>query len=97
VDVNAAFGEPDTFDLENLEAPPHDEVKFVISDRIDYEFARISWRAIGCGAGKRRAILRRLPQGATAPVTYHMPARSAGIGGVDDRGQRVGTAGVADP
>jgi len=34
-------GEPDTFDLENLEAlVPHDEVKFVISDRIDYEFAR---------------------------------------------------------
>jgi 7-carboxy-7-deazaguanine synthase len=34
-------GEPDTFDLENLEALlPHDEVKFVLSDRIDYEFAR---------------------------------------------------------
>jgi len=34
-------GEPDTFDLENLEALlPHDEVKFVISDRGDYEFAR---------------------------------------------------------
>ncbi len=34
-------GEPDTFDLENLSALlPHDEVKFVISDRFDYEFAR---------------------------------------------------------
>lgn len=34
-------GEPDTFDLENLEAlQPHDEVKFVLSDRTDYEFAR---------------------------------------------------------
>ena len=34
-------GEPDTFDPENLEALlPHDEVKFVISNRIDYEFAR---------------------------------------------------------
>ena len=34
-------GEPDTFDLENLAALlPHDELKFVISDRIDYEFAR---------------------------------------------------------
>jgi 7-carboxy-7-deazaguanine synthase len=42
VDVKCPHsGEPDTFDLENLEALlPHDEVKFVISNRIDYEFAR---------------------------------------------------------
>jgi 7-carboxy-7-deazaguanine synthase len=34
-------GEPDSFDLENLEAlGPQDEVKFVLSDRTDYEFAR---------------------------------------------------------
>ncbi len=34
-------GEPDTFAIENLEAlQPHDEVKFVLSDRTDYEFAR---------------------------------------------------------
>jgi 7-carboxy-7-deazaguanine synthase len=34
-------GEPDTFDLENLAAlQPHDEMKFVLSDRTDYEFAR---------------------------------------------------------
>lgn len=34
-------GEPDTFEMENLEAlEPHDEVKFVVSDRVDYEFAR---------------------------------------------------------
>jgi 7-carboxy-7-deazaguanine synthase len=34
-------GEPDTFQLENLEAlQAHDEVKFVLSDRADYEFAR---------------------------------------------------------
>ena len=34
-------GEPDTFAIENLEAlEPHDEVKFVLSDRTDYEFAR---------------------------------------------------------
>jgi len=34
-------GEPNTFHLENLEAlEPHDEVKFVLSDRTDYEFAR---------------------------------------------------------
>ena len=34
-------GEPDTFHYENLEAlGPRDEVKFVLSDRVDYEFAR---------------------------------------------------------
>jgi 7-carboxy-7-deazaguanine synthase len=34
-------GEPDTFAIENLEAlRSHDEVKFVLSDRTDYEFAR---------------------------------------------------------
>jgi 7-carboxy-7-deazaguanine synthase len=34
-------GEPDTFHLENLEALNlQDEVKFVLSDRTDYEFAR---------------------------------------------------------
>jgi len=34
-------GEPDTFHTENLETlNPHDEVKFVLSDRTDYEFAR---------------------------------------------------------
>jgi len=34
-------GEPGTFRAENLEAlVPHDEVKFVLSDREDYEFAR---------------------------------------------------------
>jgi 7-carboxy-7-deazaguanine synthase len=34
-------GEADTFHMENLATlRPHDEVKFVISDRVDYEFAR---------------------------------------------------------
>lgn len=34
-------GEGDTFRIENLEAlTPHDEVKFVLSSRSDYEFAR---------------------------------------------------------
>jgi 7-carboxy-7-deazaguanine synthase len=42
VDVKCPHsGEPDTFDMANLDAlEPHDEVKFVISDREDYEFAR---------------------------------------------------------
>jgi 7-carboxy-7-deazaguanine synthase len=34
-------GEADTFRMENLATlKPHDEVKFVISDRVDYDFAR---------------------------------------------------------
>jgi 7-carboxy-7-deazaguanine synthase len=42
VDVKCPHsGEADTFDVANLEAlTPHDEVKFVVSDRDDYEFAR---------------------------------------------------------
>ena len=42
VDVKCpASGEGDTFDVENLEAlKSHDEVKFVITGRNDYEFAR---------------------------------------------------------
>jgi 7-carboxy-7-deazaguanine synthase len=42
VDVKCPHsGEQDTFTLENLNAlQPHDEIKFVLSDRTDYEFAR---------------------------------------------------------
>jgi 7-carboxy-7-deazaguanine synthase len=42
VDVKCPHsGEPDTFALENLRAlQSHDELKFVLSDRTDYEFAR---------------------------------------------------------
>jgi 7-carboxy-7-deazaguanine synthase len=42
VDVKCPHsGEPDTFALENLQSlQPHDELKFVLSDRTDYEFAR---------------------------------------------------------
>lgn len=42
VDVKCPHsGEPDTFAIENLDSLcPHDEVKFVLSDRTDYEFAR---------------------------------------------------------
>jgi 7-carboxy-7-deazaguanine synthase len=41
VDVKCpGSGERDTFDIENLKALlPHDEIKFVLSDRCDYEFA----------------------------------------------------------
>ncbi len=42
VDVKCPHsGEPDTFALDNLEAlQPRDELKFVLTDRTDYEFAR---------------------------------------------------------
>lgn len=42
VDVKCPHsGEPDTFVLENLRAlEPHDELKFVLNDRADFEFAR---------------------------------------------------------
>ncbi len=42
VDVKCPHsGAPDTFALENLQTlQPHDEVKFVLTDRTDYEFAR---------------------------------------------------------
>src|ERR1700690_458216 len=42
VDVKCPHsGAPDTFAVENLQAlRPHDELKFVLTDRADYEFAR---------------------------------------------------------
>lgn len=42
VDVKGPHsGEPDTFALENIATlKPHDELKFVLTDRTDYEFAR---------------------------------------------------------
>jgi len=42
VDVKCPHsGEPDTFRIENMDAlQPHDELKFVLSTRSDYEFAR---------------------------------------------------------
>jgi len=42
VDVKCPHsGEPDTFALANLAAlQPYDEVKFVLTDRVDYDFAR---------------------------------------------------------
>ena len=42
VDVKCPHsGEADTFAMENLKAlQPHDELKFVLTDRVDYEFAR---------------------------------------------------------
>lgn len=52
VDVKCPHsGAPDTFAMENLNAlQPHDEIKFVLSDRTDYEFARDFVREHGLGA-----------------------------------------------
>ena len=56
-------GEPDTFDMENLEAlESHDEVKFVLSGRGDYEFAR-EFVARHQLAQRVRAVLFRRPSG----------------------------------
>ena len=54
VDVKCpGSGERDTFDIENLKALlPHDEIKFVLSDRSDYEFA--------CDFTLRHALDRRV-------------------------------------
>src|SRR5215471_11050387 len=50
-------GEPDTFDLTNLDAlTGNDEVKFVLSTRCDYEFAREFTRRHGL-VGKVREVL----------------------------------------
>lgn len=58
VDVKCPHsGEADTFALENLEALTlHDEVKFVLTDRTDYEFAR-DFVAAHRLAGRVNAVL----------------------------------------
>jgi 7-carboxy-7-deazaguanine synthase len=50
-------GEPDTFHRENLETLVQgDEIKFVLSDRTDYEFAR-DFVAVHQLAGRVNAVL----------------------------------------
>jgi len=58
VDVKCPHsGEGETFDEANLTAlEPHDEVKFVLSDRVDYEFAREFVAQHGI-AGRVHAVL----------------------------------------
>ncbi len=58
VDVKCpGSGEPHTFALENLDSlQPHDELKFVLADRTDYEFARDFLRQHQL-AGRVHAIL----------------------------------------
>lgn len=58
VDVKCPHsGEANTFAIENLRAlRPHDELKFVLTDRVDYEFAREFVASHGL-AGRVNAIL----------------------------------------
>src|SRR5437016_5853920 len=50
-------GEPDTFEMKNLESlSSNDEVKFVISTRRDYEFAREFTREHGLDARVRQIL-----------------------------------------
>jgi len=58
VDVKCpSSGEGDTFRIENLETiTPSDEIKFVISDRADYEFAR-DFAAHHCLSARVHAVL----------------------------------------
>ena len=54
-------GEPDTFDMANLEAlTENDEVKFVLSTRCDYEFAR--------GFTERHGLFERVREVLFSPV-----------------------------
>ena len=59
VDVKCPHsGEAETFRMENLETlRPHDELKFVLSDRTDYEFARDFIRRHHLGARVASVIL----------------------------------------
>lgn len=58
VDVKCPHsGEADTFRIENLDVlMPQDEIKFVLSDRVDYEFARDFTRRHGLEARVRSLI-----------------------------------------
>ncbi len=57
-------GEGDTFRMENLEALiAHDEIKFVLSSRADYEFARDFTQSTRSGESRERgAVLAGIPQ-----------------------------------
>ena len=89
VDVKCpGSGEPDTFRADNLGVLDlHDEVKFVIRDRIDYEFARNFVAQHGLGwASQRGPVFAGFPQRRDwRPRLVALPARSPATGGVDAR------------
>ncbi len=91
-------GEGDTFCMENLETlAAHDEIKFVLSSRADYEFAR--------EFAQRHNLSRRVNAVLFSPGIPQrrnwrsrqlaLPARSAGTGRVDDCRRRSRAAGAA--
>ncbi len=88
-------GEADTFDFAILGAiDEKDEIKFVISTRRDYEFARDFTREHG--------LARRVREVLFSPV-FPDPAgkwagtRRAGTCGMDPGGRVAGAAGIAAP
>ena len=93
-------GEPDTFHMENLDwLNPEDEVKFVLSDRVDYEFARdFVSGSPSRRAGKCGAVLARFQQASQRrPRRVRLPAGSARTGGVDAGGRGSGSIVAANP
>ena len=64
--VSRAAASPTRTDWRNLDRlAPHDEVKFVIADRADYEFARDVVCATSCRRARRRSCFRRSTAGST--------------------------------
>ena len=92
-------GEPDTFHLGNLDClNSEDEVKFVLSDRGDYEFARDFVAQSRSGpAGKGGAVFPRFQQGGQRRARcVWLSAGSARTGGMDPGGWGSGAPGTAD-
>ena len=92
-------GEPDTFHMENLDClNSEDEVKFVLSDRGDYEFARDFVRTSRSGrAGKGGAVLARFQQGGQRRARcVWLSAGSARTRGMDAGRRGSGAAGTAN-
>ena len=78
-------GEPGTFDMRNLdELNTKDEVKFVISSRRDYEFAREFTPPVPFGAARPRRFVFARPRG---PPPQLEGAGAQRIGGLDARGR----------
>ena len=86
-------GEPDTFDMANLDAVSgEDEIKFVISSRRDYEFAReFTARHRLSRAGAASAVFAGVPRSCGRVGG----AERAGIDRVDSGRWVAGAAGIA--
>ncbi len=86
-------GEPDTFQMENLDALDNkDEIKFVISTRRDYEFARDFTLQHDLAAARSSGDIF---SGARRSRGRLAGNECAGSGGVDFAGRFAGTPGTA--